>query len=168
MTDDVLFRMDTAYTLSQYKSYNRTVQQENRVYANLYVPIVLYSMMGVFIFLLFGGWFIIPIFVALGLFNYWMSLRGIRASEMAQYQAEQLAGTISYEFKMDSLKVTTYNGTLENPYSAIVKVLENSNAFYIMFTNNSGLIVPKEDCPPGLADFIIDRLPIKRVKDVRV
>ncbi len=169
MTDDtVIFKMETAYTLSQYRCYNRTVQRENRINNTIYLTGIGNVVIGILFSYFLKSYIPVIVFTALGIFNTYINLRGIEKAEYNQYQAEQLVGTITYEFREDCVTVTTHDGSHNEYYDFIMKVLENSKAFYLMSSDQSGLIVPKEDCPPGLEDFIRERFPVKPVKDVKI
>lgn len=164
MTQQPLFRVATAYTLSQYREYNRTVQRENGVYRRIWASLALYFAIGIALFILLGSWFSVPLFGALGVVNAWMTVRGLRRAETAQYQQEQLVGTVEYEFYEDRLDVRTSTTLSSNPYSGVTKVLESDRAFYIMFAPTSGAILPKEDCSADLEGFIRSHLRVSKLR----
>lgn len=162
--EEPLFKVSTAYTLSQYRNYNRTVQRENGLNRKLVLSMLLYVGLGVLMSVLFHSWFLFIPLAVLGVLNYYMSLKGIRRAEMAQYQQEQLVGTVNYEFYPDRVDVTTINGKASNYFSNVYTVLENDVAFYIMMAKNSGIILPKEDCTQSLEEFLRSSLKIRKVR----
>ncbi len=168
MTDRPLYSVATAYTLSQYRRYNRTIQSEGHTLLRSMVPSIGTCLIGIGASILLETPFLIVLFVGLAVFNAYMTLRSIRAAEVAQYQEEQLVGTITYAFHIDRLEVSMHDGHMSNPYSDILEVLENSTEMYIMYGPRSGMILPKEDCPEELLDFIRSTIPHRLVKDVRV
>lgn len=168
MTDGPLYRVTTAYTLSQYRKYNRTVQHViGKVWVRIYVSFLTYLAVGLVLWALLHTWYAVPIFAGVGAVNSWMIVRNLRRAEDLQYQQEQLVGTVVYEFNADRMVVSTDQGSSPNPYSSVTAVLEVDDAYYIMFANNSGAILPKEDCPPGLEDFLRASLPVRRVRSHR-
>ena len=161
------FKVATAYTLSQYRDYNRTVQRSNGVYRRVWGSLALYLAIGIALALLLSSWPAIPIFTAFGLVNVWFNFRNLRKAEDAQYQQEQLVGTIVYEFYDDRLDVTTSTGTTSNPYASGLKVIETDRSFFVMFAPTSGAILPKEDCPPDLDAFLHGRFQVTRARPSR-
>lgn len=167
MTGEALFRVSTAYTPSQYRTYNRTVQRRNGVFRRVWAGVAVYAVLGAVIALALDVWPVFPAFVLIGLLNAYLNLRNLRRAEDAQYQQEQLVGTITYEFGEDSLDMTSAAGTVTYPYSSVGTVMENAGAFYIMTAKTSGAILPKEDCPADLEAFIRSRFDVVRVRDER-
>lgn len=167
MTQDPLFKVATAYTLSQYREYNRTVQRSNGVYRRVWASLAVYVVIGVALALLLSSWYSVPIFVAFGAVNVWLNFRNLRRAEDAQYQQEQMVGTIEYTFYDDRVDVTTVHGTTSNPYSGVSRVIETDRSFFIMFAPTSGAILPKEDCPAGLESFIRQRFEVRRLAPSR-
>lgn len=165
MTGEPLFRVVTAYTLSQYREYNRTVQRSNGVYLGVAGAFLIYLAMGALMAVLLSAWYAVPVFAAIGLFSVYLNVRNLRKAETAQYQQEQLIGSITYEFYDDRVDMTTYAGTASYPYGSIPKVMENSTAFYIMTAKTSGAILPKEDCSADLEAFIRSRFAVTIVRD---
>lgn len=167
MTQGPLFRVATAYTLSQYRDYNRAVQRSNGVYRRVWFSFAAYVAVGVVLAVVFSSWYSVPIFVLFGAANVWLSYRNLRRAEDAQYQQEQMVGTIEYEFYDDRIDVTTVHGTTSNPYDGVTRVLETDRSFFIMFGPTSGAILPKEDCPEGLEAFLRERFDIRRLAPSR-
>ena len=160
-----LFRVATAYTMSQYREYNRTVMREiGHVNARILASFLVYVALGAVLWLITGLWYAVVVFAAIGALNSWMTVRRLRKAEDLQYQQEQLVGTVVYEFHEDRLDLSSAMGATSNPYPTVTTVLETGKAFYIMFQNNSGAILPKEDCPEALEGFIRARLPVRRVR----
>lgn len=162
--EEPLYRVSTACTLSQYQTYNRTVQ---RVYGKMHLRIggmiALDIVIGILFALMYEEWWYALFFFAMGGFYAWFTVKGLRKAEMTQYQQEQLAGTITYRFFEDGLTIETYEASSVHPYSTVTAVLENEDAFYIMFAPNSGAILAKSDCTPELESFLRSRLPIRKV-----
>lgn len=163
MTDDPLFTVRTAYTLSQYRDYNRAVQKVSGVYRRLYATFAGYVAIGVVFFLLVGSWVPIPLFTAFGALYCWMNMKGLRRAEDDQYSREQLTGTVTYMFYEDRVSVSSSYGTTINPYSSIGRVLETDISFLLMIAPRSGIILPKEDCSMDLEHFIRTRFDIRPV-----
>jgi len=164
MTGEPVFRVSTAYTLSQYRDYNRTVQNvlHKRKLKDA-AAFAAYVAIGIVLALLLKSLFPIPAFVALASFNLWCSLRNLDKAEMAQYQQEQLTGTLTYEFYEDRIDVETRYGRTSNPLDTVLVVFRTSRNFIIMFGNNCGIILPQEDCSLELEAFIRHLLPVREV-----
>lgn len=165
--DEPLYKVSTAYTLSQYRDYNRTIQRENGLGRKLILSLVMYFGIGLVFAVIMHAWYLCIPFFVIGIVNAYMARKGILRAEMAQYQQEQLVGTVTYEFFQDRVDVSTFNGRTSNSYDSIPSVIENSRAFYLMMSSNSGIILPKEDCPSGLEDFIRQMLPVRKVRDLK-
>lgn len=154
----------TACTLSQYQAYNRAVQ---RIYGKLHLRIggmvALDMAIGILFALMYHQWWFAPVFFALGGIYAWSTVKGLRKAEMAQYQQEQLAGTITYRFFEDRMTIETHDASSVHPYGTVSTVLESKDAYYIMFSPNSGAILPKSDCTPVLEGFIRERLPVRTI-----
>lgn len=164
MMDEPLFKVSTACTLSQYQQYNRTVQRYvSKVDLRIWAVVALDLAAGFAFSVLFGSFFHMIFFVFIGAFYGWMSFRQLRKAEMLQYQQEQLAGTITYLFYKDRFVIQTQEFSAEYPYGSVKTVIEVPKAFYIMISDNTGAIVPKEDCPEGLDSLIRDSMPIRAI-----
>ncbi len=164
MTEEPVFRVSTAYTLSQYRDYNRTVQNilHKRKLKNA-ASFVSYLAIGVVLSLLFGNLFPAAVFVALAAFNLWFSSRNLEKAEMAQYQQEQLTGTLDYDFYEDRIDVTTRYGKSSHPLDTVLVVFRTHLNFIIMFGDSTGIILPEEDCTLELEAFIRHLLPVREV-----
>ena len=164
MMDEPLYKVSTACTLSQYQRYNRTVQRYiSKVNLRIWAVVALDVAAGAAFSVLFGSPFHIVFFVAIGALYAWMSFRQLRKAEMLQYQQEQLAGTITYLFFKDRFAIQTQEFSAEYPYSSVKTVIDVPEAFYIMISDSTGAIVPKEDCPEGLESFIRSSLSIRTI-----
>lgn len=162
--EEPLFRVQTAYTLSQYREYNRTVQKVSGVYRRIYAVFAGYVAVGAAFALLFGTWLSVPLFTAFGALYCWMTVRGLRRAESEQYQREQLTGTVTCLFYGDRVAVTSSYGTTVNPYSTVSEVLETDGSFFLMIGPTSGIILPKEDCSAELEYFIRTTFDIRMVR----
>lgn len=109
-------------------------------------------------------WYVLVALTVLGLALACADVRRLRRAEDAQCAQEMLSGTVTYVFGEDSLRITSAQGDVENPYGAVTRVLERDSAFYIMFTNGTGAILPREDCPADLEEFIRSRFSVMRVR----
>lgn len=157
---DPLYRVTTAFTLSQYRDYNRAVQSVNGVYRRIWGSLAIYAAMGAVIWLATDFWPALPLLVALGLGMVWLNYRRLRGAESAQYQSEQLVGTVEYAFFDDRLEIGSVNGTSSHLYSEVVRVIETDLSFLVMLGPAFGAILPKEDCPEGLESFIRSRFTV--------
>ncbi len=165
MTGEPVFRVSTAYTLSQYREYNRTVQKVfGRMRLRMATSLLLFVAMGVLMAYLMGNPVPVAIFLICGLYCQWRTRKGLEAAELAQYQQEQLVGTVTYEFHEDRIDVITHDCSSSNPLETVLVVLHNPRAFYIMFGDKSGMILPAEDCSPELEAFIRHLLPVREVR----
>lgn len=168
MTGEPLFKVSTAYTLSQYRDYNRTVQNViNRRWLMNAAAFATYTAIGIGLAVLFKTPYPVPAFVALAVFNLWCSRRNLNKAEMAQYQQEQLTGTLTYEFYGDRIDVETRYGRTSNPLETVSVVFRTSRNFIIMFGEASGIILPEEDCSPELEAFIRRNLPVREIRNNR-
>lgn len=163
MSDGVLFRVVTAYTMTQYKEYNRTVQRSNGVYRRSWATLAVYAVIGLLLAIALDAWYVFPVFVVIGLAAVYSVRVNLRKAEDAQYQQEQLVGAITYEFREDRLDMTSAVGTASYDYASVVKVMENDSAFYIMNTQTTGAILPKEDCSAELDEFIRTKFTVVKV-----
>lgn len=164
MTGEPLFTVRTAYTLSQYRDYNRAVQKASGVYRRIWATLIGYIAIGVVFSLLSGSWIPAPAFALFGALYCWMTVKGLRRAESDQYSREQLTGTVTYEFYDDRVVVSSSYGTTVNPYASVEKVLETDISFLLMIGPRSGIILPKEDCSAELEYFIRTRFDIRIVR----
>lgn len=125
--------------------------------------VVLDIAIGLLFAFMYHQWWFAPIFLALGGIYAWSTVKGLRKAEMAQYQQEQLAGTITYRFFDDCMTIETHEASSVHPYGTVSAVLENMEAYYIMFSPNSGAILPKSDCTPALESFLGEKFPTRRL-----
>lgn len=162
-----LYTVKTAFTLSQYRDYNRTVQRMSGVYNRLFMTAAGYIAIGVLFAMVFGSWLSVPLFAGLGAVYTWSNLKGLRRAELDQYQREQMTGTVVYRFYDDRVSVETQYGRSDNPCSSIAQVIETDLSFILMVSPNSGIMLPKEDCTPDLEYYIRTRFDIRIVRSPR-
>lgn len=159
-----LYTVSTAVTLSQYQAYNRTVQRiYGRMQYRIWGMVALDVIIGILFAYMYRQWLVAPFFFVLGGIYAWSTVRNLRKAEFAQYQEEQLAGTITYRFGPDFLTITTHDNSSTHFYKDAIEALESGSAFYIMFTKSIGIILPKEDTTPDLDDFIRKTFPTKNI-----
>lgn len=159
-----LYTVSTAITLSQYQAYNRTVQRiYGRMQYKIWGMVALDVVIGILFAFMYGQWLAAPFFFMLGGVYAWSTVKNLRKAEFAQYQEEQLAGTITYRFGPEFLTITTHDASSNHFYKDALEVLENDSAFYIMFSKSIGIILPKEDTVPGLEEFIRKTLPTRKI-----
>ncbi len=167
MTGDPLYKVVTAYTPSQYREYNRTVQRvSTRVWLPVGVAVVVYVLVGIVLSYAFESVLWAVVFLLIGILIVFAQNRSLRRAEDAQYRNEQLAGTVTYSFYDDRVEASSDAGFSAFGYDEVTEVLERDSAVYVMFTGGSGALLPKEDMPPGLDGFLRSRFGFRRVRGV--
>lgn len=149
------FTVRTACTLSQYMDYNRTVQRKVvKLPLRLATVSASWAALGAIISVICHSVYPLLFLGSYAVISFVLAVKGSRKAELMQYQQEQLAGTVVYEFHDDRMVTSSYNGTATIPYSQVTMLIERPMAWYLIFKGNVGAILPKEDCPDGLFPFL--------------
>lgn len=146
---ELLFKAETEYTYDEYKKFNRVIQNKiRRIPLVYFVVVVLYA--------LFGWLFNSVMLVVMGLLFPFIIKIILTWQVKKAYQSNALNKGMSYsfEFYQDYLEQKTTAGNLIVSYDKIYRILETDTNFYIMIAKNQGIIISKDNCSPGLIDFI--------------
>ena len=153
MSDTPCFMTHTIYSFEEYKRYCRTIQNKM-----IHRPVVIAVMMVAFALLaLLADDLSMRIGFLIGALLCPLIFHIISAvMEKKAYYANRAFqdADLTYSFYPDRIETRNVLGFTTISYDQLYRVIETKQNFYLMISQNQGMIIVKQNCSPELLSFL--------------
>ncbi len=151
-----LYRLELTYTRDEYQKFFDFYKIAlKKTPAKLVFYIVISLIIGASISYVLDDWIYVAPFALLGVLMDAYMLWSQKRIDDRVYRQETRSMPVTYRFYADRFDVDTPTGTRYSVrYADLYNVYEVETAFYIMIDKNTVALIPKDECPEGMEDFI--------------